>query len=107
VAKLMHNDLGGTNFVKLRLRGAKIKNAIGSKIWLYEAGHLGDAAHLTGYRELTLAHSHRHPLEQHFGTSGASDVRVRFWPDGTQVDVTGVAPGARLRIGEDGSRSTY
>jgi hypothetical protein len=106
-ARLMHNQLGGSGFVKLRLAGNKIKNAIGSKVYLYAAGHLGDAAFLRGYREVTLAHSYRHPLEQHFGVAGASDVRVRFWPDGTQVDVTGVAPGTRVRIGEDGTHTNY
>src|SRR5262249_42306832 len=58
IPAIRHNDLGGSNYVKVRLVGAAIKNAIGSKIYLYAAGHLGDAASLRGYREVTLAHSH-------------------------------------------------
>jgi hypothetical protein len=73
---LWHNQIGGQNFLKVRLTGNKIKNAIGSKISLYQGGHLGD-------------------------------VRVRFWPDNTQVDVVGVAPGSRVRIGEDGTHTSY
>ena len=108
-ATLMHNDLRGGSFLKVRLTGTKIKNAIGSKIYLYAGGHIGDPKFLLGYRELTLAHSHRHPLEQHFGVAAGRpyDLRVHYWPDGTQVDVTGVASGSRVRIDESGTRASY
>lgn len=107
--RLFRNDLTSSTWLTVRLEGTKIKTALGSKVWLYEAGHAGDAAFLRGYREVMNSTSHRAPLEQNFGLEAGKtyDVRARFWPDGTLVTIPGVTAGKRLKIKEDGSSATY
>jgi hypothetical protein len=107
--RLWRNDLGSANWLTIRLEGTKIKTAVSSKIFLYEAGHANDGAFLRGYREVMVSASHRAPLEQTFGTEAGKtyDVVAQFWPDKTKVTIPAVAPGKRLRIREDGSSVAY
>jgi hypothetical protein len=107
--RLFRNDLTSPRWLTVRLEGTKLKTALGSKIYLYEAGHAGDAAFLRGMREVMSSTSHRAPLEQNFGleTGKTYDVRVRFWPDGTVVTIPNVSAGQRLKIRENGTSATY
>jgi FG-GAP-like repeat/ASPIC and UnbV/FlgD Ig-like domain len=59
------------------------RDGIGAKVAVYEAGYLGDAAHLLGYREIE-AHGGFSPQSQidaHFGLPGRRVVDLRItWP---------------------------
>lgn len=106
---VLRNNVGGSAALDVTLVGGRLKTALGSKIHVYEAGHLGDPARRVGYREVLQAHSHRAPLQQHFAvTPGAKyDVRVVFWPERTVVDVRSVASGQRLRVRQDGTSAAF
>lgn len=107
--KLWRNDLGSARWLTIRLEGTKIKTAVSSKIFLYEAGHANDPAFLRGYREVMVSASHRAPLEQNFGTEVGKtyDVVAQFWPDKKKVTVAGVTAGKRLKVREDGTSAAY
>ena len=72
-----------TTRLRVKLTGPQGQaGAPGAKVYVYEEGHLGDPAHLLGYREVTTATgfvSGPSPI-QHFGLGGrtAVDVRTRF-----------------------------
>lgn len=100
--QLYRNRTPTARWLKVRLAGSLIRNAVGSKIQVYEAGHLGDPAFLIGYRELLLSTVHRSPMEQHFGLGSRTlvDVRAVFWPSGRIVDANGVASDQRVTLSE-------
>ncbi|WP_394823597.1 FG-GAP repeat domain-containing protein [Pendulispora albinea] len=106
---LLRNDLRGANWIDLALEGSKVKTAAGSKVHVYQAGHLGDPAYRIAYREVLLSYSHRAPLEQHIAVQPGAryDARVQFWPEQTTVDVTNLTGGQRLRIEASGSSSSF
>ncbi|HMB69694.1 MAG TPA: FG-GAP-like repeat-containing protein [bacterium] len=87
--------------------GYSVRNGIGARITVYEAGFLGDPAHRLGYREVE-AHggfSCQNDLPAHFGLPGQSSVDVRIeWPGsgGSHItqDLTGVAVPGRGTIHE-------
>jgi hypothetical protein len=99
---LFHNDLRTDHFIEVKLVGLALKAALGSKVLLYEAGHVGEQAYLRGSRQILQSTSHRRPLAQHFGVQADKhyDLRVIFWPSKKVVDRTDVAPGQRLTITE-------
>jgi hypothetical protein len=106
---LFHNEHKGGGWLVVRLVGKDIKLALGSNVHVYDAGYLGEASHLRGYREVISAHTQRTPLRQHFGLDPSRhyDIRVRFWPSGTVVDVKDIAPSTQLEIREDGTSSPF
>jgi enediyne biosynthesis protein E4 len=63
--------------------GCSNRDGIGAKIAVYEAGFLGDAAHLLGYREVS-AHggfASQNLRDAHFGLPGQTSVDLRVtWP---------------------------
>jgi hypothetical protein len=99
---LFHNNIGVSHFIKVALTGSQVKTALGSKIFLYEAGHLGEPAYLRGSRQVLQGTSHRQPREQHFGVDGSKtyDIRTVFWPSRKVVDTKGVVPGKLVTISE-------
>ncbi len=102
--RMYRNETGGTAWLKVRATGTlSNRSAIGTKIWIYEAGHLGDPAYLRGFREVSAGSGQAScpPAEQHFGLSALAtlDLRVRF-PSGNQVEQTSVAAGQILTIPE-------
>ncbi len=72
-----------TTRLRVKLTGPQGQaGAPGAKVYVYEAGHLGEPAFLLGYREVTTATgfvSGPSPI-QHFGLGGRTtvDVRARF-----------------------------
>jgi len=78
--------------------GYSNRDALGAKVAVYEAGFLGDPAHLLGYREIE-AHggfASQNDIQAHFGLPGRSSADVRItWPGsgGSNLvqDVAGVA----------------
>jgi hypothetical protein len=96
------NETNNSAYFKVRVTGSlSNRSGIGSKVWVYAAGHLGDPLFLQGYREVSAGSGQAScpPAEQHFGlpATGTYDVRVRF-PSGTVVDLPGQAAGQILNV---------
>jgi hypothetical protein len=93
--QLWRNDVSPADGLVVKLVGKDIKNAIGSKLFLYEARSDGDDGPLVAYREVLLSTTHRAPLEQYFALPGGKSYnqRAKFWPSGTVVDRPDVKPG--------------
>ncbi len=69
------------NWIDVTVIGAEgDAGGIGSKIWLYEPGHLGDAAHLLAYREVVSQSGYlsANNLRQHFGLGDWTTCDVRI-----------------------------
>jgi FG-GAP-like repeat/ASPIC and UnbV len=87
--------------------GYSNRDAIGAKVAAYDAGFVGDPAHLLGFREIE-AHggfSAQNQIDAHFGLPGHATVDLRItWPgsDGSNLvqDVTGVAVPGRITVHE-------
>ena len=81
---LLQNNLAATNnFINISADGPNgDKGGIGSKIRLYETGHLNDSAYLISYAEILSANGHisQPSPTQHFGLAAQSscDILVRF-----------------------------
>jgi hypothetical protein len=83
--------------------GFSNRDGIGAKVAIYAPGHLGEASHLLGFREVA-AHggfSAQNQLAPHFGIPGQAAVDLRItWPGSAgshQVqDLTGVAVGQSI-----------
>lgn len=117
---LYTNDEGGDDYLIVRLVGHyhdmgipySNRDGIGAKITLYEAGHLGEAGYILGYREV-CAHggfASQNSIDAHVGVAGAATVDMRVvWPGsgGSSVsqDAGGVATGHRLVIHETDTAS--
>ncbi len=74
-------------------------DGLGAKIWVYQAGHLGQASSLLGYREImpVQGYQSQESLVQHFGlgTNPAVDIQV-VMPGGktvTRTNVPAIQPG--------------
>lgn len=90
---VLRNETNNSNWLKVRVEGSvSNRTGVGSKIWVYDAGHLNDAAFLRGFREVSAGSGQAScpPAEQHFGlpSGGTYDVKVRF-PSGTVVTLAG------------------
>jgi hypothetical protein len=109
IVYLYQNTSANANhWLKVALKGTTLKTAIGSRIYVYEAGHLGDPTYLLGYRQVIQSHSHRQPLEQHFGLGGATtcDLRAIFYPESTVVDKPSLAADQQIVLDQTGSVKT-
>jgi hypothetical protein len=87
--------------------GYSNRDGIGAKVAAYASGHVGDPAHLLGFREIA-AHggfSAQNERVAHFGLPGRSSVDVRIeWPgsNGSAItqDLFGVVVPGRLTVDE-------
>ncbi len=87
--------------------GFSNRNGIGAKVSVYEAGFLGDPAHLLGFREIE-AHGGfcaQNAIDAHFGLPGVAAVDVRIiWPGSSGMhytqELTAVAVGQRITVDE-------
>jgi hypothetical protein len=98
--QVFQNNLKGSDWLKVRLVGSGgNRQGIGAKIWVYDAGHANDPAHLRGYRQVIASSNHHTPYVQHFGvpSAGTYDVLVTG-PLGNQVQKSGVATAQTLDI---------
>jgi hypothetical protein len=111
------NDENTTDWIIIKLTGHHYdlgvsysnRDAVGAKVFVFEAGFLGDFDHLLGFREIE-AHggfSSQGPLEAHFGVPGHKTVDVRIvWPGSGGIhrvqDLASVASGQRHFIHEAG-----
>ncbi len=99
--RLFRNNLSKTNrWLKVTGRGPKGDGgAFGTKIWLFEPGHMDDLNYLVGYRQVmnTYGYLCQDDPVQHFGLGVREiiDVKVRFL-DGTELKMAGV--GANRKV---------
>lgn len=105
--------IGGRIALRLRGRFAELgdgysnRDALGATVWIYQAGHLGDPAHLLGVRQIeaTGGFTSQQPRQLHYGMAGRASVDVRIvWPGsaGSRItqDLPGVAAGSSLDVPE-------
>jgi hypothetical protein len=96
------NDTNTTSFLEIRLTGPTgEKYGMGTKAFLYEEGHAGDAAYLRGYREISSAQAYLCQPSPviHFGLAEevAHDVVLSF-PTGEDLVLPGLSPGQILDV---------
>lgn len=111
---LLENYQNGSNDLKLRLHGTRSnRQALGARVRIYEAGHLGELAFLRGYRQAGMGSNPsgiQDLSELHFGLDSRRryDVETTF-PSGRRRVERGVAPGRTLHVHEDppGVRSLW
>jgi len=101
-AILLRNDLNTNNAVRLRINGpVGDKGGFGTKVWAYNAGHLGDPAHLINYNEMMSSGGYciQHEPVAHVGLGARSaiDLRVKF-VNGSVTDLPNVAAGQTLEV---------
>ena len=99
---LENNLNNNNNFIKIDLVGpAGDAGGVGSKIDIYESGHINDPNYLIGHRQVTTAMGYlsNNGLEQHFGLARrfACDVRVTF-VNGLSVEQTNVPANQQITI---------
>ena len=99
------NNLNSNNFLQFRLTGIKSNSAaIGTKIWLYEAGHLGNSNYLSGYRQTgskLTGWGYQNENIVHFGVNNNKkyDVRIVF-PAGKTKILRNLLPGRTIHVTE-------
>ncbi|MBN1480403.1 VCBS repeat-containing protein [candidate division KSB1 bacterium] len=86
---LQNNTSGAANYLKITAMGpGGNRGGFGTKIWLYEAGHLNDPDYLIGHREIvsTSGHMSQPSPRQHFGlaSNNTIDLTARF-TDGSYI----------------------
>ena len=107
VAELFRNNRNKPkNYLKLRLTSpAGEAGAIGTKVFVYSAGKLGDSNSLLAYREVggVTGYVSQNSPEVHIGLKkrkAAVDILVRFL-DGTEVKFEKILPGRTITLGFD------
>ncbi len=97
------NNLDSNNYLCFRLTGI-ISNsaAMGTKIWLYEAGHLGDSNYLSGYRQTgskLTGWNYQNERIAHFGVNSKKryDVKIAF-PAGETRILLNISPGKTVNV---------
>ena len=99
------NNLDSNNFIELRLKGIKANSeAIGAKIWLYEAGHIGNRKFLAGYRQTgsnLTNRTYQNATIVHFGVQSTKhyDLKIVF-PAGKTKIIKDVTPGKIIQVDE-------
>ena len=100
---VLENQLdNGNNYLKINVEGPN-GNAVGygSKIWVFEAGHLNDMRALIAYKDVvsTTGHISQNSPTQHIGLADetACDLLVEF-SDGTLVAQRNVGANQTIRI---------
>ncbi len=99
--RLFRNNLSkANNWLKVTGRGPKGDGGgFGTKIWLFESGHMDDMNYLIGYRQVmnTYGYLCQDDPVQHFGLGSKTlvDVKVRFL-DGTELKMANVASNRKV-----------
>jgi lysophospholipase L1-like esterase len=80
---MQNNLVDGNHYLKVNAYGPKGEiGGLGTQVWLYEAGGLGDQESLLGFREISSSGGHlaQNSPTQHFGlgASPACDLLARF-----------------------------
>lgn len=103
-SRLLRNDAAPRRWLDVRVTGRKTNRmGIGAQVRIFSAGHLGDAAHLLGFQEVTIGcgYASGQPALCHFGLGAAQqiDVEVRL-PGGAVMKSLGVKADQFITIKE-------
>ena len=94
---IKENHADNENFLKVRLIGTRSnRNGVGSKVSIYDSGHLGDVNHLRGFRECQVT--------QGFGPSSSPEIHFGLG-DIEKVDVEVIFPSGLKEVREEIDRS--
>jgi len=99
------NTFDKNNSIKLKLNGViSSTDALGSKIWVYEAGQLDNSNYLIGYKELGtegISRNRANDLTAHFGLNKTEkcDIRIKFL-SGEEIILKEIDSGSNLIINE-------
>ena len=102
---LWMNNLDSNNYLNIRLKGIRANyEAMGTKIWLYIAGHLNNEKFLVGYRQTGSKISDRNYQNSnvtHFGvkTGRYYDLKIVF-PGGSTKILQNIPSGTSLQVAE-------
>ncbi|HPR87631.1 MAG TPA: FG-GAP-like repeat-containing protein [bacterium] len=96
----INTTVTSNRWLKITGRGPKgDMGGFGTKIWVYDRGHIGDKTHLVGYRQVINAYGYlcQNDPVQHFGLGqrDSVDVQVRLL-DKSELNLLGVPAGQRL-----------
>lgn len=98
---LLINQTASGNWLEVSVGPESGQLAIGSLVEVWEAGHLEEADHLLGVREIvaTQGYTAGHLQVAHFGLGDLDEVDVRVtFPDGTNQDEARVNANAHVRF---------
>ncbi len=99
------NNLDQDTFIELTVEGVHSnRTGLGSRLWVYTAGHLNDPAYLIAYRQLPNAAFGPNLMNHlifHIGLpdSGRYDLRLQFYHGQTKL-LHNIAPGTVLHVTE-------
>jgi hypothetical protein len=102
--RLFRNKTDNRNYLKIDLEGKKSnRSAVMTKVWVYDAGHLGEKAFLRGFQQVTAGNGTfpGTPLQVHFGLAAAKkyDLTARF-PSGAEIVLRDLAAAQTIRVVE-------
>jgi len=109
---LFLNNINNKNFFTLTVKGTiSNRDAIGTKLWLYEHGHINDKNYLRGYREINsgtgyCSHSTK---EVHFGAdiNNQYDIVIVFPKSGIKKTLIGLTPGQHINVTEEEGMAAF
>ncbi|HZX11326.1 MAG TPA: FG-GAP-like repeat-containing protein [Acidobacteriota bacterium] len=99
---LLRNDVDDSNWIQVEILSDQTGGAggIGTKLCLYEAGHLGEPGFLKGFRELTGEYGYlaQDMPAAHFGVNHSLkyDLIIEFL-NGEQRTLSSIAPGQKIQ----------
>ncbi len=100
--RLLRNQSQSQHWLDVQVEGRSINRmGIGSKVRLYEAGHLGETKHSLGYQEITIGYGYASGQEAvcHFGLGKVSKVDlVATLPNGQVIEQRNIEVDRRLSI---------
>lgn len=100
----LRNNTDNNNFIKIKVSCSKSnRDGIGSKLYLFQHGHLGEKAYLLAMRHITAGGPRNSMSSQvvHFGIADSKpkDILINF-PSGIQRKLVNIQPGRYLQIKE-------
>ncbi|NHZ87140.1 MAG: hypothetical protein GWP19_14915, partial [Planctomycetia bacterium] len=103
-SKLYVNPLGNSNYLRFEFEGIySNRDAIGTKVWLFEEADTIGSNLLIGYREITSSSGYlsASELTAHFGVKLDKTYALRaFFPSGRIVTLNNITPNQTIKIQE-------
>lgn len=103
---LFVNTIDDKNFITIDVNGTiSNRDAIGTKVRLYSAGHAEDENYLLGFREINGGNSYasKSSTQVHFGVNAnqAYDIVILFPVSGIKKVLTGIKSGFQINVFEE------
>ncbi len=103
-SKLYVNPLENSNYLRFELEGIySNRDAVGTKVWLFEEADSVDSNQLIGYREITSSSGYLSASEftVHFGVKLNKTYTLKaFFPSGRVVILNNITPNQTIKIEE-------